>query len=51
MLLDLFFLIAFNILSLFCGFGIDYYVTGGISFLVQTICSSIGLYVYGNLLL
>jgi hypothetical protein len=48
-----FFLNAFNILSLFNAFWCsDYYVTGEISFLVQSIWSSVGfLYVHGHFLL
>jgi hypothetical protein len=44
-----FLLTAFNIFFVLC---FDYYVTGGISFLVQTIWSSVGfLYVQGHLFL
>jgi hypothetical protein len=50
MLLDLFSLTAFNILSLLVQLVFYYYVMGGISFLVQPIWSSIGyLYVHGHL--
>jgi hypothetical protein len=53
MLIDLFLLTAFKILSLFRAFGgFDYYVIRGISFLVQSIWNSVGfLYVYGHLCL
>jgi hypothetical protein len=43
---------AFNILSCFVHLVFDYYVMGGISFLVQSIWTSVGfLYVYGHLFL
>ena len=46
-------LTAFNILSLFIAFSCsDYYVLGGITFLVQSIWSSVGfLYLHGHLFL
>ena len=53
MLLDLFSLTAFNSLSVFCAFSVlTIIVMGGISFLVQSIWSSIGfLYFHGHLFL
>jgi hypothetical protein len=53
MFLDLFYLTAFNILSLLYVLGVfDYYLMGGISFLFQSIWSSVGfVYAHGHFFL